>query len=207
MSAPLLVVRSAALGLVAWATDLELRWLLDHVAVREQYAVEPMLEHLEGNSSQQYPLKTIGEEEAAYPIVVNLRKASELHKAGIGVVEVGLHTFQEEELPELEDSLADLVDHTDEEAFRTQELDCRNSRREEVVAFLHMVLLKHSQAQAERYLHGHIQDQAAAVADELEPSRVVHMALEEVAVRSLEAVADFCYQYRLVHDAKRHNSA
>ena len=145
MSAPLLVVRSAVLGLIAWATDSGSRWLLDHMAVREQFAVGPVLERLADNSSKHCPVKTKGEEEAAYPIVVNLRKASELRMADIDVVEVGLHTFLEVELLELEDSLAGLVGHTDEEAFHTLALDYRSSRREEAEAFHHTVLLKHSQ--------------------------------------------------------------
>jgi len=112
-----------------------------------------------------------------------------------------------EDLLELEDNLADLVDHTDEEAYHTQGSGFHNSQREEAGAFHHTVQLAHSQALVVGFHREHSQAQVAAVAVEEGLGHVVRTVLEEVAVRNLKEVADFCLRYHLALDAKRHSSA
>lgn len=195
----------AVLKLATSVADSGLQFLPNRMTVRELIAVELKFNRLVRNSSGQFLVKSTYEE-VACPFPVDIRKALELHMVDISVEEAGRHTCLVEDLPELEDSLADLVDLNNEEACHTQGSGYRNNQREEEGAFHRIAHLEHSQVLVAGCHHEHTLAQVAVVAVEEELGHVVHMAQVEEAVRSLEVAADFCSRYRLVLDAERHSS-
>ena len=124
----------------------------------------------------------------------------------IGVEEVDHRTCLVEDLPELVDSLASLVGHIDEVAFRTQGSGCRNNRREEEGACLRTAHLRRSRVLVVGFHREHSLAQAAVVTVEEGLGHVVRTVREEEAVRNLGEVADFCWRYRQVLVAGQHSS-